>query len=76
MGHKRQKFKYVYYIHLNMVVFEKYTTKELKDADALLSEKEQTEQNKMVVSNDAYAELEMQEAILKKLEHLRLSGLR
>lgn len=48
-----------------------FTTKELKDADALKPSEEQTEQDKIVVSNDAYALCDTGRHILLSLEKMR-----
>ena len=51
---------------------EKYTTSELKDTDALLDSKEQTEQSKTVISNDTYSTNEMIGELIKTLTRLKL----
>jgi hypothetical protein len=50
-----------------------YTTTEKFEADKLLDEKEQTEQNKILVSNDAFAIGDMIQNLIKKIEHARIS---
>jgi hypothetical protein len=50
-----------------------YTTTEKFEADKLLDEKEQTEKNKILVSNDAFAIGDMIQNLIKKIEHARIS---
>lgn len=55
-------------------MLDKYTTSELKTADALKPDEEQTkEKGKTELSNDAYAVCEFIDALIVKMEHTRMS---
>lgn len=53
-----------------------YTTEDKKTLDAQKEKKDQTEQEKTILSNDAYAMGEILLALYSKLEQLRMSSMR
>ena len=55
---------------------EKYTTSERISAQSSLKHEEQTEKNKVVISNDAYAITDLISQLLNKMEHVRSSLIR
>lgn len=56
-----------------MIIEEIYTTEEKKTLDLEKPKEEQTEQNKTILSNDAFAVSEMIERLIQKIEHARIS---